>query len=195
MEQIGSESQRYNIMKKEFLLQFLFFIIGLTSFGNDAAGQGTTDISGTIFTGVKVTGVEIVGGSISNYVRGDGSVVAFPVVQTYTDLSGTPISITKRAIGTVTPNTGDGYSINISGAGFTNVLGVSITPVRASVTVATASPKVSIESISTSAIVVNIIEGNPNTVNILGSLVLLGTSETFVTSFTGLTLKVEVYGN
>lgn len=182
---------------RDFGLQMIFVLVALMGFSSSTSEQpACTDISGTVFCGATLEGpITLIGGSTSNYIRGDGSVAAMPGFQTYTDLSGSPVSVTKRAVGTVTPNTGDGYSISISGAGFTNILGVTVTPVRGSVTLATASPKVSIESVSTSAIVVNIIEGNPNTVNILGNLVLLGTSEVFVTSFTNLTLRVEVWGN
>jgi len=57
-----------------------------------------------------------------------------------------------------------------------------------------AKGKVSIKTKSTTAIVLNIIEGNPTTVNILGSLVSLGVTETFA-NVTGLTLEVCVQGN
>ena len=112
---------------------------------------------------------------------------------TFTDLSGAAVSVTKVAMGTVTPSTGNGYSIDISGVGFSNVLGYEIMSVKSTAS-ATSVPKVSVKSVSNTAIVVNIIEGNANTVNILGSLVLLGVSEQFVNT-TGLTLNVIVYGN
>lgn len=112
---------------------------------------------------------------------------------TNTNLAGSNVSITKQVFGTVTPTTGNGYSINISGAGLTNLVGYTITPVKNTST-ATSVPKIAIKSKSSSAIVVNIIEGNNNTVNILGSLVLLGTSEQFI-DVTGLTLDVILYGN
>lgn len=122
-----------------------------------------------------------------------GDLSGKPTIITHTDLSGSSISVTKWATGTVSPSTGNGYSIDISGVGFTNVIGYSVEAIKNTAT-PTSAPKVSIKSISSTAIVVNIIEGNSSTVNILGSLVLLGTSEQFAIT-TGLTLKVSVWGN
>lgn len=118
---------------------------------------------------------------------------SIPSAPTVTDLSGTPVSITKWGVGTVSPSTGNGYSIDISGVGLTNLLGYSITPIKNTAT-PTSAPKLSVKSESNTAIVVNIIEGNASTINILGSLVLLGTSEQFAVT-TGLTLRVLVWGN
>ena len=105
-----------------------------------------------------------------------------------------PISApTKRWIATVSPSTANGYSIDISSASFSSILNVQIIAIRNTSTV-TSSPNVSIKTISTSAIVVNVIEGNPTLINILGSNVPLGLSQVFA-STTGLTLQVMVEGS
>lgn len=128
-----------------------------------------------------------------NASSGLAQILNKPNIASTVNLSGSPISITKMATGTVSPNTGNGYSIDISGCGFNNVVGYQITPIK-NTNVPTSAPKVSVKSVSTSAIVVNVIEGNANTINLLGSLVLLGTSEQFAVT-TGLSLHVTVWGN
>lgn len=134
-------------------------------------------------------------GNSGKVLTTDGSSVSWTTISvpSNTNFSGSAVSITKQAFATVTPTTGNGYSIDISGVGLSNLVGYSIVPIKSTAT-ATSVPKIAIKSESTSAIVVNIIEGNASTVNILGSLVLLGTSEQFV-NVTGLTLKVILYGN
>lgn len=100
---------------------------------------------------------------------------------------------TKKWTATVSPSTASGYSIDISSAGFSSVTNVQIIAVRNTSTV-TSSPNVSIKTISTSAIVVNVVEGNPTLVNILGSNVPLGLGQVFANT-TGLSLVVMVEGN
>lgn len=92
----------------------------------------------------------------------------------------------------VTPSTGNGYSIDISSAGFTSVLSANIIAIKNNGT-ANLSPNVSIKSMTTSAIVINIVEGNAATVSILGINVLSGSPLTFA-NITGMTLSVEVKG-
>lgn len=98
-----------------------------------------------------------------------------------TDLSGSGLSTTKIRIGTFTPTTGNGYSIDISGGGFSNIWGYSIIPIKNTAT-PNSVPLVSIKSVSTSAIVVNLVEGQAG----LGLV---------FADVTGVTLKVVVYGN
>ncbi len=85
-----------------------------------------------------------------------------------------------------------GYVIDISALGYTVILGVNVIAYRNSATV-TSSPNVSIKTISTSAITVNIIEGNPATVNILGNIITLGSPVIF-SPVSGLKLSVMVIG-
>lgn len=98
----------------------------------------------------------------------------------------------KRWIAVVTPSTSTGLSIDISSAGFTTVLNAQVIAVR-NTTTATSSPNVSIKSVSTTALVVNITEGNAAQVTILGSSVLLGAATVFAAT-SGLTLYVCVDG-
>lgn len=99
----------------------------------------------------------------------------------------------KMFCDSITPSTSNGYSINISAAGFTNVYSVQVIALRNTAS-ATASPQVSIKSVSTSAIVVNITEANTSLVNILGSNVLLGDGLVFAGNVSGIRLWVQVIG-
>lgn len=103
------------------------------------------------------------------------------------------IIVNKVMSFSVTPNTSNGYSISISQAGFTNVMGYSIIAVK-NTGAATSSPNVSVKSVSTSAIVVNITEGSTNIVTLLSTSLLSGAPVVFA-DVTGLTLNVVVFGN
>lgn len=129
------------------------------------------------------------------FLTTNGSAVSWstiPTQITHYNASGV-ISITKKWVGTVTPNTANGYSIDISSASFTNVHSVSVVAQR-NTTSASMSPQVAIKSVSTSAIVVNVIEDNPATTTILGISVLSGAPSVFANT-TGLTLHIIVEGN
>lgn len=97
------------------------------------------------------------------------------------------------ASNSVTPSTGDGYSIDISSAGFSSITSINVEVIK-STSVANAAPILSIKSASTTTIVVNIVEGNSATVSILGINVLSGSPHVFA-DVTGLTLSVRVEGN
>lgn len=103
------------------------------------------------------------------------------------------VSVSKVMAFTVAPNVSSGYSIDISRAGFANVLGYSIIAIRNTAT-ATSSPNVSVKSVTTSAIVVNITEGSTNLVTLLSVLLLSGAPDVF-SPVSGLTLNVIVFGN
>ncbi len=167
------------------------FPTNLNEFTN-GPGFLTAEIDGSVTNEIELPSQTGNSGKVLT-TNGTSPSWATVVLPTNTNLSGSAVSITKQVFGTVTPTTGNGYSINISGAGLTNLIAYSIIPVKNTST-ATSVPKIAVKSESTSSIVVNIIEGNNNTVNILGSVVLLGTSEQFV-DVTGLTLKVILYGN
>lgn len=106
--------------------------------------------------------------------------------------SGSIGSMTKRWIGTVSPNTSNGYSIDISSASFSVILNFCVIAIRNTATV-TSVPQVAVKSVSTSALVVNIVEGNSTLTNILGVNVPLGLPLVFA-NVTGLTLQVMVEG-
>lgn len=93
---------------------------------------------------------------------------------------------------TVTPSTSNGYSINISSAGFTRILSAHVIGIRSGATAST-GPNSFINSMSTTALVVSSIEDNPSTVNILGNLILLGAPSVF-SNVTGLKYSVTVVG-
>jgi hypothetical protein len=92
----------------------------------------------------------------------------------------------------VTPSTANGYSVDISSAGFATVLYANAMPIRNTATT-TSVPNCAVKSITTTAVVFNIVEGNSSLVSLLGSGVLLGVSNQFANT-TGLTLYVQVYG-
>lgn len=109
------------------------------------------------------------------------------------DGSGNPLKITKKAYLTVSPLTGNGHAVDISGLGFNNIISVHATAIKNTAT-ATSVPNVAIKSISTSSIVLNIVEGNSSLVTLLGSGVLLGVATLFAT-VTGLTINLTIEGN
>jgi len=94
--------------------------------------------------------------------------------------------------GNVAPSTANGYSIDISSAGFSTIISANVIAVR-NTSAAASSPNVSVKSKSTTALVVNIVEDNTATVSILGIGVLSGLPSVFA-NITGLTLDVVVFG-
>lgn len=93
----------------------------------------------------------------------------------------------------VTPNTANGYSIDISSAGFSVLKSVTVTPQLNTATVGS-MPIVVIKSISTTAVVVNILTQNNATISILGINVLSGAPLQFAASVSGMTLHVQAGG-
>jgi hypothetical protein len=110
----------------------------------------------------------------------------------YYNAAGLISAVVKKWVGIVSPNTANGYSIDISSAGFTTILNVQIICIR-NTSAATSSPNVSIKSISTTAIVCNIVEASTAQVTILGSSVVAGLPIVFA-STAGLQLQVMVEG-
>lgn len=142
----------------------------------------------TIPTQVSITGAQNtkVTGTYPNVVIADSFSTS------YYNTAGIIKQNVKVFVAEVTPNTSNGYSIDISAAGFSTILSTSVIAKRNTSTAST-SPNVSIKSESTSAIVVNVTEDNPNTIAILGISVLSGLPSVFA-NVTGLTLKVIVIG-
>lgn len=94
---------------------------------------------------------------------------------------------------TITPSTGSAFSIDISSAGFSVVPRVQVTATRSTAT-ANAVPNVAVKSVTTTAIVVNITEGNPSTTTILGIQVLSGAPIIFVADPSTIVLNVMAAG-
>ncbi len=103
------------------------------------------------------------------------------------------IPINKKWYGLVSPSTGNGYSVDISSAGFTSVTSVMAIGIKNTAT-ATSTPQVAVKSVSTTAVVLNITEASASVVTILGISVLSGPASIFANT-SGLTVYVEVTGN
>lgn len=72
---------------------------------------------------------------------------------------------------TLTPTTGSGQTIDISGAGFTKVLSVQA-QVQTSTTVANDVPIVAVKDFTSTQVTLNIVQGNNTSVSVLGTSVL-----------------------
>lgn len=94
---------------------------------------------------------------------------------------------------TTTPSTANGFSIDISSAGFSVIKEVTITPANNTTSI-TSMPLVVIQTISTTAIVVNILTQNNATTTILGITVLSGSPLQSASSTAGMKLNVQVEG-
>lgn len=92
----------------------------------------------------------------------------------------------------VTPSTANGYSIDISSAGFSTIQGVYITPKKN--TSAADAPIATIKSMTNTALVVNLQSSNQAVVTILGVNVLSGAPMIFPADINGVTLLVTVTG-
>lgn len=94
---------------------------------------------------------------------------------------------------TVSPTTGSGFSISISAAGFTTIKTVSVTAQNNTGSIS-GMPIVVIQSVSISAIVVNILTQNNATTSILGITVLSGSPLQTAASTAGMLLNVHIEG-
>lgn len=92
----------------------------------------------------------------------------------------------------VTPTTANGYSIDISSAGFTTIQGVYITEKKN--TSAADAPICTIKSMTNTALVVNLQASNQAVISLLGVNVLSGLPMIFPADITGVTLLVTVTG-
>lgn len=95
---------------------------------------------------------------------------------------------------TVTPTTANGYSIDISSAGFTSIKSATVTAQNNTVAVAS-MPIVVIKSVTTTAVIVYILTQNNATTTILGITVLSGSPMQLAASTTGMLLNVKIEGN
>src|SRR5882757_510736 len=94
---------------------------------------------------------------------------------------------------TITPTTGNGFSIDISSAAFTAIKSATITAQNNTASIGS-MPIVVIKSVSTTAAVVNIMEQNSATTTILGITVLSGSPLQLASSTTGMLLNVKIEG-
>jgi len=161
---------------------------GLNTFGDGRGGWWYFNSSSTTVAD-DISVIQVTGIPTGRWILATGTSPGMPL---YYNASGAIAPPTKRWVGRVTPSTGNGYSIDISSAGFSIISNYNVIAVK-NTAVANSSANVSIKSVSTSAIVVNIVEGNPATVSILGINVLSGNPLTFA-DVTGLTLSVIVEG-
>lgn len=109
---------------------------------------------------------------------------------TYYNSSGSVTKTMKVWHGIVTPTSSNGYSIDISSAGFTTITSIQV-QAEYNTNNASAVPLVSIRSYSTTAVVVNIIQSNSTVVSIIG-INILGLQ--FLQNLTGVKLHVTVEG-
>ncbi len=107
--------------------------------------------------------------------------------------NGLSAPVSKIYLDTFNVSSSSGYSVDISGAGFTSIKGAQAVAMKNSAT-ATSVPNISVKTVSTSSVVLNITEGNGSLINLLGSNVLLGPSTSFA-STSGLQVAVMVFGN
>ncbi len=161
---------------------------GLNTFNDGMGGWYYWDSTSTATTNdttvIQVTGITTGRWRIVSSNNAQGMVYYGP--------SGMISRPTKKWVSSITPNTGNGYSIDIGSAGFTAITAINIIAIKNNGT-ANLSPNVSIKSISNTTLIVNIVEGNAGVVSILGINVLSGSPLVFA-NVSGLTLSVEITG-
>lgn len=97
-------------------------------------------------------------------------------------------------VDTFTLTTGNGFSIDISPAGFSTLPTVQINPLI-NTSDPMLCPTISVKSISTTAIVVNVTEPSPTTLNILGlGLAVQSPQQRFVNTPSNIKLHVHATG-
>lgn len=143
----------------------------------DTAGSSQNDL---IFTRKGAGGLGLISASTMKLNRYGNS-----------NLSNSPLKYYDTII--TNPSTASGFSISIGHIGFTSSPTVMVMALR-STTDATTAPQASLKSVSTSAIAINITQGNSSTVNVLGSLVLLGAATLFATTLSGVSIHVMAIG-
>ncbi len=84
-------------------------------------------------------------------------------------------------------------SINISSAGFSNIISVQPQIIQSSATLSNFA-WCNVTTYSTSSVTLFLSQQNNNTINILGSLVLLGTPLQQPTTFTNMSVAIQVIG-
>lgn len=163
--------------------------------------DGITTISATTYLNLP-SQIIITGGTHNNgtttLVNSNGSQIIITGNTRNYNQSG-QVAVIKSMCFTVSASTSNGLSIDISQAGFTSILGYSVMAIR-NTSNASASPNVSVKSVSNTAIVVNIVEANTATqgvlLNLLGGLVnVLSGAPSVYANTVGLSINVMVWGN
>lgn len=137
----------------------------------------------------------IAAGTTAQYWRGDKTWQTFPTVPavvSWFKTGGAQTTPTKIWMDTVVATSSNGLSIDITSAGFSAILGYQVVAIRNTGTV-TSCPNVSVKTVSTSAIVVNIVEFQTSLVSVLGFSVLQGLPVLFANT-SGLSVGVVVWG-
>lgn len=99
----------------------------------------------------------------------------------------------KVWIGKIVPTTANGFAIDISSAGFTDIKTVTILPMK-NTTDANNMPDVAIKTITNTSLVINIRQSNTAVVQILSINVLSGFPMIFPATVSDITLYVRVTG-
>lgn len=155
------------------------------------ASLKTSLLAKIALTALSLTTTGTSGASSYNNASGAFNIPQYNITDSvqYYNGSGHIIQKIKEWTAIVTPTTGNGYSIDISAAGFSTILSANVTT-QFNTGTATSLHVVEIKSISTTAIVVNILQ--QNVTSILGIDVLAASS--FIGSGTGLTAHIIVRG-
>lgn len=90
----------------------------------------------------------------------------------------------------ITPTTGNGFAIDISEAGFTQVTNINVQSINNTASLLNI-PVVAIKSYTTTQVVVNIVVSNSQVVSLLGATV---TGLVFATNLAGLQLHIRAEG-
>lgn len=108
----------------------------------------------------------------------------------YYTTGGALTSTMKTWVGIITPSSSSGYSVDISSAGFSTILSIQVQALNNTNTV-TSMPMVTVQSYTTSAVVISIITSNNATIaSLLSPIIGLVTAS----SLSGTTLHVRVDG-
>lgn len=99
-------------------------------------------------------------------------------------------STTKCWVAIVVPTTGNGFTIDISAAGFSSIISVQSQIIK-NVSSASTVPIISVQSYSTTEVKLNIVQSNSTVVSLLGTTV---NGLLFVTDFTGCEVHLFVLG-
>ena len=156
------------------------------------ANASITSINDSINSKVSKTAIITINGNAQNLSANRSWTISNGV--NFYDSTGAISAPTKVWEYIVTPTTASGFSINIGTASFSSIKTIQITPLKNTST-ATSCPSVSLKTVSTSAIVVNLTESNPSTVTILGIAVLSGAPQIFASSVSDYKLYCRIEGN
>lgn len=199
-------------MKRIILMLFVLLQIFTRSVANSDAQKTYTITDGVMLNGYMVTGL---GRDSTMLAATNQNMVTALAVKQYIDSTGRPMNVNIAALladtaanhlnlikfynrgglvshqmkiwaDTVTPSTANGYSVNISSAGFTTILSIQATVFQNSSTAATI-PLISGKTFTNSAAVINIQTSNTGVIGLLVGLI-------FATNLAGMTVHLVVVG-